>query len=504
MKMTILAAIFASAGLFVLPGTGLAAVNSDPVYVSFPLQGSEVSGKVTLIAAAQESARIVAVQFQVDGNNVGSETGQIPFSLIYDFSTLPNGTHTIGAKARDLSGYYINASLITVTVNNPTPFTVDTIGTTVAGASSATISWTTSRPATFQLDYGTTYGYGNTVTSGYRNSSHRVTLARLGSETKYFVRVRAWDQDYNLATRTDFSFITASRTGAEAIPQATLYSSQSGNAVNGVVTLTVMPGFSDHDGAQFQVDGWDIGSKLTGQNLQIAFDTTILNNGPHAFSAIIWDKRGNTGHSNTISFGVANAATPAGTAWVDSSNARLINASGTFFLVSAGRRYGITDPGVLKSYGFEFKDAVLASATDLALPQGSVTAPGDGSLVKKSGDSTVWFITGGKKHGFTSAEVFLGLGFSWQNVREVAGPVLDALGQASPLGSASSRHLSGVFVNASGTIYRMEDNLRRGIPSLEVFNSWNIDNDFSAVAPANAADLAVPVGTNLDVRRFQQ
>lgn len=502
MKKSVTIGILPILSLFVLFSAFPAQALDERVYVSYPVAGSTLTGSVDFAAAAPESARIVAVQFLVDGSAVGAETAKIPFSYKYDFSGLSNGPHTVGAKGRDLDGNFFNAVPVSVTVQNPEPFTINSFSAAV-DPTSAVLTWTTSRPATWRVDYGPNYGYGSAVTSASLAFSHRVTVARLGAVTKYYARVQAWDKDFNLVSRSDLDFTTAAAKGAQSIPSGVLYSSQTGNAVSGIVSLSVAPGFTDNDGVQFQVDSRDIGAKITGQGLQTTLDAGTLTNGPHTFSAIIWDKLGNTGFTNTISISVSNAATPSGTTWIDSRTARLVNSGGTFFLLSGSRRYGITDPGVLGSYGFEFRDASAATTDEAALPEGSVLAPGDGSLVKKAGDPTVWFSTGGKKYGFTSADVFLGLGFAWSNVREIAGSVLDALGVGSPLASATARHLAGVFVKDGQTIYRMEDLFRRGIPSMEVYNSWNIDNDFSALVPINAADIAVPVGTNLETRLFR-
>lgn len=68
----------------------------------------------------------------------------------------------------------------------------------------------------------------------------------------------------------------------------------------------------------------------------------------------------------------------------------------------------------------------------------------------------------GKRRGFVSDGIFRALGFKFSSVLVVTG--LGYLGQ------------------------------RHAYPSLQVYNSWNKDNDFSSVAPANPNDLNLPVG----------
>jgi hypothetical protein len=62
------------------------------------------------------------VQFAIDGQNIGAEiTTPSPltkYTLIWDSTTLPNGTYTLTAVARDTSGHSTTSAGMTVTVNN--------------------------------------------------------------------------------------------------------------------------------------------------------------------------------------------------------------------------------------------------------------------------------------------------------------------------------------------------------------------------------------------------
>ena len=173
---------------------------------------------------------------------------------------------------------------------------------------------------------------------------------------------------------------------------------------------------------------------------------------------------------------------------------RLINSSGTLYLIKNGYRYGITSPGILYSYGFDFPDAKAATTADLAIPLGSLLLPGNGSLVKSQQDPTVYLISQNQRLGFTSASVFLALGFKWTSVLLVTNPELQALPQGSLLNNPAAAHPPGLDILDHNTIYWLAPNqTRQGYPSLAVYNSWHRDNDFSNVVPANPADLALPV-----------
>jgi hypothetical protein len=172
----------------------------------------------------------------------------------------------------------------------------------------------------------------------------------------------------------------------------------------------------------------------------------------------------------------------------------LVNHAGTFFLILTGIRHGIASPGLLYSYGYGFGDAVADTEAYQSLPTGDLLGPGYGALVKASGNSTVYLISGGAKHGFTSAPVFRGLGYSFSSVLTIPAPQLNGLPDGSLIANAKVRHLQGANVNDHGAIYYLGQSERSPYPSVAVFNTWNLHNDFSRVLPANAADLALPIG----------
>jgi hypothetical protein len=171
-----------------------------------------------------------------------------------------------------------------------------------------------------------------------------------------------------------------------------------------------------------------------------------------------------------------------------------VNAGGTFYLVSSGVRHGITDPGMLASYGLGFGDATAATPGDLALPEGNLLTPNDGSLVKSREDPTVYLVSDQHRYAFVSARVFTALGFRFASVLVVTNPELQALPASANLSDPAAAHLDGADVSSGGTVYWVSGGTRYPYPSPDTYNSWHIKNDFSTVVPANAADLALPVG----------
>ena len=91
---------------------GLVAVS----IISFPY-GATASGTVPLSAAVSSTAGVAGVQFQLDGNNLGAEMAQAPYTFNWDTTSAAAGTHSITALARDAAGNLATASSA-VTVNN--------------------------------------------------------------------------------------------------------------------------------------------------------------------------------------------------------------------------------------------------------------------------------------------------------------------------------------------------------------------------------------------------
>jgi hypothetical protein len=122
----------------------------------------------------------------------------------------------------------------------------------------------------------------------------------------------------------------------------------------------------------------------------------------------------------------------------------LVNGTGTFYLILNGIRHGITDPGILYSYGYGFSSAISDTGAYQELLTGNLLPPNDGALAKTAADPTVYLIADSQRHGFTSAPVFLSLGFKFSSVLVVTAPDLSAL----PLGAVIPE--SGVKATSSG------------------------------------------------------
>src|SRR3989344_745350 len=98
---------------------------------------------------------------------------------------------------------------------------------------------------------------------------------------------------------------------------------------------------------------------------------------------------------------------PAGTLVLSGSTVWHISDDGTM-------RHGIDSLAKFQSHRYSFANVVPANSADLALADGGLLTWGSGVLFLDGG--TVYQVSGGMKHGFTSGANFTGNGFSFANV----------------------------------------------------------------------------------------
>jgi hypothetical protein len=101
--------------------TATADTTPPVVSITTPSAGATLSGVTTVSAAASDDVGVVGVQLLLDGAPLGSEFTRPPYTINWDTSAAPNGTHTLSARARDAAGNQATASSITVTVSNGAP-----------------------------------------------------------------------------------------------------------------------------------------------------------------------------------------------------------------------------------------------------------------------------------------------------------------------------------------------------------------------------------------------
>jgi hypothetical protein len=173
------------------------------VSVTLPAANAVVSNSVTLAANATDNAGgagVTNVTFLVDGTVVGSDSSA-PYTASWNSLTMPNGQHSIQARAKDGAGNQTTSAFISVTVQNP----VAPAGTVRIEAENGSISgdFTVSNGAVSQTtDTTVTTGgravYSFTVTNAGDYQIDAVVNAPDLAENSFFVNIDAEPVDPNM------------------------------------------------------------------------------------------------------------------------------------------------------------------------------------------------------------------------------------------------------------------------------------------------------------------
>ncbi len=279
------------------------------VSVTAPAAAATVSGSsVTFTATASDDVAVVGVQFKVDTVNVGAEDVTSTYGITWDSLTVPNGSHTITATARDAAGNATTSAGITVTVTNDT--TAPAVSIT-APAPSATVSGTavvvtaTASDAVgvvgvqFKLDgvdlsseqccTDTTISWNTTLTT---NASHVLTAV-------------ARDAAGNTTTSASVTVTVANDTTAPtvSITAPTAFDVVSGASEPVTASATDNIGVA---GVQFKLDDVNLGAEDIASPFTITWDTTATVDGTHTLTAVARDAAGNTTLSAGITVTVNN------------------------------------------------------------------------------------------------------------------------------------------------------------------------------------------------------
>jgi len=94
----------------------VANATAPSVSITSPAANTRASGSIAVTATV--SAGTVGVQFLLDGANLGAEDVTAPFAATLDTRMLVDGTHTVGAIARDSSAATARAAAVSFTTAN--------------------------------------------------------------------------------------------------------------------------------------------------------------------------------------------------------------------------------------------------------------------------------------------------------------------------------------------------------------------------------------------------
>lgn len=174
------------------------------------------------------------------------------------------------------------------------------------GATTATITWTTNESATSTVNYGLSNSYGSASSSSSFATTHSIMLTGLSSGTTYHFQVASGDAYYNVATSSDYTFMTSV---VDTTPPTVSLAAPVANEATSS-TMTLAANASDNvavAGVKFYIDGVQIGGEDTTSPYATTFDTTATSSGTYTAFAVARDTSNNYATSSSVSFTINNA-----------------------------------------------------------------------------------------------------------------------------------------------------------------------------------------------------
>jgi|GEM_PF-2274485 len=174
--------------------------------------------------------------------------------------------------------------------------------------------------------------------------------------------------------------------------------------------------------------------------------------------------------------------------------------SPTVYLVTNGQLLPFSTPEAFLAAGYAWSQVQVINQSSTPITASFYPYP-SGSLVNDNG--TIFFISGHTKVPFTSADVFIGLGYSFKNV--IQGDLTNYALSAYLISTVSATHPWGSWLIYKGTVYYSTKDGLIGVPSSEVFMSNG--GDWNFIVKANSFDIAalnanpnLPILTDNDPR----
>jgi hypothetical protein len=282
--------------------------NTAPtVAITAPANGATINGTFTLSADAADAGGVTGVQFLLDGAPLGAEDTSAPYTLDWATTGVPDGAHTIGARARDGAGNTTTSSSVTATVDNAAP----TVALT-APANGAAIngSFTLSADAADEAGVVGVQFLLDGAPLGVEDTAAPYTIDWATTSVPngaYALSARARDAVGNTTTSSSVAVTVDNDTTA---PTVAMSAPANGATVSGAVTLSAdATDAVGVVGVQFLLDGASLGAEDTAAPYTIEWATSAVANGAHTLSARARDAAGNSATSSAIAVTADNDTT---------------------------------------------------------------------------------------------------------------------------------------------------------------------------------------------------
>lgn len=223
------------------PPTGTVSINggaasTNTTAVTLTLTATDQGGLVTQMQCSNDPVTYTAPEAYAT-------------TTVWTLST-GDGSKTVSVKYGDAAGNWSQAATATIVLDTTAP-TLATVSVSAVSATTASITWTTSEPATSQVDYGLTSALGSvTPLDSTLVTAHAVTLQGLSANTLYNYRVRSTDGAGNVATSAPLTFTTSPPDTTPPYGSVTINSDASATSS---LSVTLMLSATDDSGTVAQM-----------------------------------------------------------------------------------------------------------------------------------------------------------------------------------------------------------------------------------------------------------
>ncbi|MBI2097646.1 MAG: fibronectin type III domain-containing protein [Candidatus Vogelbacteria bacterium] len=199
--------------------------DTTPPTVPTGLTANAISSSQINLTWTASTDNIAVTGYKIFRN--GAQIATTPTNSFQNTGLAPATAYTYAVAAYDAAGnpsaQSASVSATTQPAADITPPVISAVTVSAVSTSTATVAWTTNEPATSQVDYGFTAGYGqSTVPTTVLVTSHRQLLANLSPATLYHYRVKSKDAAVNESVSIDFTFTTQAVPVSDTTPPQTI------------------------------------------------------------------------------------------------------------------------------------------------------------------------------------------------------------------------------------------------------------------------------------------
>lgn len=185
--------------------TSVPDTTSPTVSITSPLNGSQVSAAVNVTASASDNIGVSKVEFYLDGSLKQTST-TLPFSWLFNTTTVLNGSHSVTARAYDAAGNTASDTITLNVLNGDTtlPSAPTNLAATAVSYHQVNLSWTASTDNVGVVGY---YVVRNGVTIGIAATSSYIDGSVLPA-SYYSYYVIAYDAAGNRSSNSNTASVT--------------------------------------------------------------------------------------------------------------------------------------------------------------------------------------------------------------------------------------------------------------------------------------------------------